>query len=228
MSEPLHSLYHCIYPLLRLLAELPDTETPWPEILAAFEARHGAHIPAEQRTPQRPGAEPIWHNMLASARWRLIEQRFVAGMDPAGWRITPAGRQWLAEHSDLTDWPPREPAPEPPAISYAPLPSSTPAAASNGALPTEVEPPPTREILDAELLAAARAPLHRIQSYLRGLGGEHPSGEVVCDWILLTYTLGLYREAVNLWPYVNPEQVQEWYYRRTERIVQACRARLGR
>lgn len=61
-----------------------------------------------------------------------------------------------------------------------------------------------------------------IEDFLRGVA-QPLSGEKICDWVTLCYTLELYSEGAELFSYVDPAEVNEWYYARTKKIARLCK-----
>lgn len=70
--------------------------------------------------------------------------------------------------------------------------------------------------------------LQTIHAFLQGRNEQMPTSEMLCDWIHYCYILELHREVVVLWKTVQPTSVNQWQYERTQRIVRASQARLGR
>jgi len=66
-----------------------------------------------------------------------------------------------------------------------------------------------------------------IHEYLLGRSGLLPTAEKLCDWISFCYIFGMYDEAVNLFSYVNQEEVNDWYYDRIKKVVKACEQKKG-
>ena len=61
-----------------------------------------------------------------------------------------------------------------------------------------------------------------IRSFLDGISSQPPTSEKLCDWITMCYTLGLYSEGMDLFDFVDPLDVNEWYYTRTKKLARLC------
>jgi hypothetical protein len=61
-----------------------------------------------------------------------------------------------------------------------------------------------------------------IRSFLGGLSSQTPTSEKLCDWVTMCYTFGLYSEGVDLFGFVDPSDVNEWYYTRTKKLARLC------
>jgi hypothetical protein len=192
-----------LVPLLRLIAEQPGGVCHPKEVLRVFEATYGARIPpSEQQYVPGAGDTRRWHSLVSGASAPLFQRGLLARADRGAWSITERGRVWLTEHPDATNLD----------VGSVRVPAARSAEPST----------------DADLLAAVRQPLRRIDDYLQGHAADRPTDEVLCDWIHFCYIFGLHRRAADLWPYVVREKVNPWHYERTQKIVRACRARLGR
>jgi len=70
------------------------------------------------------------------------------------------------------------------------------------------------EVLELEIASLRR--------FLSGANMPTPSSEKICDWINFCYLLRLYREGIELFSYVDPIDVNDWYYERTKKIAKLC------
>jgi restriction endonuclease Mrr len=83
------------------------------------------------------------------------------------------------------------------------------------------------KITQTELGRRARAYLDQIHAFLRGENPLRPKSEVICRWIAFCCELELHREAASLLPYVLEDELDTDLYRRTKRLAEASRAKLG-
>jgi hypothetical protein len=63
-----------------------------------------------------------------------------------------------------------------------------------------------------------------VRAFLAGRA-QRPSDERLCDWIHLCYEFELYHEGRDLFPLVDPSQVNPWYYERARRLAKVCAIR---
>lgn len=70
------------------------------------------------------------------------------------------------------------------------------------------------KLLDDEIAA--------LRAFLGGLSSQPPTSEKLCDWVTMCYTLGLYSEGADLFGFVDPLDVNEWYYSRTKKLARLC------
>ena len=89
-------------PLLRLIAELPSGFGRAKDISYQFFERYRDRIPSEHLEPKADGITPLWYNRVAWARFELAQMGLMDSPGRGIWRITPAGRDWLAQHPDAT------------------------------------------------------------------------------------------------------------------------------
>ncbi len=66
-----------------------------------------------------------------------------------------------------------------------------------------------------------------IRAFLRGQSPQSPTSEKICDWVTLCYTFGLYSEGVDLFGFIDPLEVNEWYYTRTKKLARLCALHQG-
>ncbi|MEN4011380.1 MAG: winged helix-turn-helix domain-containing protein [Bellilinea sp.] len=71
------------------------------------------------------------------------------------------------------------------------------------------------QILDIEIAS--------IKAFLGGQSPHPPTSEKLCDWVTMCYTFGLFSEGVELFNFVEPLEVNEWYYLRTKKMARLCR-----
>ena len=83
------------------------------------------------------------------------------------------------------------------------------------------------DVTQAALGQRAQRKVDRIRAFLGGKQALRPKSQVICGWIDLCYELELYREAACLLQYVLEDEVDPPLYRRTKRLAEASRARLG-
>jgi hypothetical protein len=82
---------------------------------------------------------------------------------------------------------------------------------------------PDNEARRLELLSAQVA---EIRAFLFGRTDNRPSDEKLCDWIYFCYTFELYTEARDLFPLIDPAQVNAWYFERTRKLAKICAMRV--
>lgn len=242
-------------PLLRLLAEQPDGTGRSRDVVQLLGARYRDRIPARdfEGLPSNP-KEPRWANRVAWARQALKDMGFVDAPAWGVWRITPAGRYWLAQHPDATHLSSTTrqqragPSPSNRTASSARSKTTIPAGLTLDLLEQTRQAMPADQfqqiwgaiyqallaverakaittLTDSSLKERAGKPVRRIHAFLQGRGNDAPKSEEVCDWIHFCYALELYREAVALWQYVNQDDVHSWQYERTKKVAAVCRTR---
>ena len=197
--------------LLKLMAELPDGTARKRDVVDLFLERYRERIPPEHF--KADGRD--WRDNVGWSSFQLKQRGLMDGPQHGVWRISEAGRQWLKDHPGATiilNLKKRE------------FKSTLGASTAN----TRARPSGKEAKVSADADTGQLAALRRIDDYLQGHAAERPSDDVLCDWIHFCYTLGLHSKVADLWPYVVREQVNPWYYERTQKIVRACRARLGR
>jgi len=64
-----------------------------------------------------------------------------------------------------------------------------------------------------------------IRTFLIGKNEQIPSNEKICDWVNLCYSLELFTEGAELFIYVDPIDVNDWYYERTKKMAKLCTLR---
>jgi hypothetical protein len=257
MSEPPFEVYADYQvPLLKLMADLPGGQGRAKDVTDQFWIRYQQRIPPDHLKKLADGRTARWAHKVAWNRHDLTTQGLMDSPTHGIWRITQAGRDWLAQNPEATriDVPrtPRQsrsprsrrggpitrtPLTTPPGITLEMLEQTRRAMPPDqfrqvwgtiyDQLLAEERSKAITPITDKELLAAVRQPVRRIQDFLQGRGSDTPKSEEVCDWIHLCYTLGLYREATALWSYVLQDEVNPWQYERTKRLAAVCRTRAG-
>jgi hypothetical protein len=248
LSDRLRTVEDYNLALFHLLTELPTQGTTRREATSAFYERYKDQIPPEHLEIKAHSTKPIWKANLGSARWQLVQRGFMYGTETGVWAITEKGRRWLQENPAAKALPsvnpqattpdgaaPREIPPNLTLEMVEQLRNVLPAEEFRHAWGDiyehllEIEREKSITILDNSALGnMARVPLSRTQEFLSGQSKDQPSAEELCDWIHFCYMLGLYRESVALWPFVQAHDVNEWYYERAQKIVRACRARISR
>ena len=83
------------------------------------------------------------------------------------------------------------------------------------------------DVTQAALGQRAQRKVDRIRAFLGGKQALRPKSQVICGWIDLCYELELYRETASLLQYVLEDEVDPALYRRTKRLAEASRTRLG-
>jgi len=69
--------------------------------------------------------------------------------------------------------------------------------------------------------------LSKIHQFLQGRSNFRPTDEVLCEWVYLCYTVGLYYEGNELFKYVNEQDINAWAYKKAKRYATACRSRFS-
>jgi hypothetical protein len=69
--------------------------------------------------------------------------------------------------------------------------------------------------------------IYSIQAFLSGRNEQPPTSEKICDWVTMCYSLELYSEGAELFGFVDPLEVNEWYYERTKKIARSCALRMN-
>jgi len=90
-------------------------------------------------------------------------------------------------------------------------------------IPTAAE----REKMSARQKIADQARMRQIRRYVAGEVDLRPSGAELCGWIQFAYEHKMFAEAVQLFSGVYQPDVDKELYRKTRKIVQACRMRAG-
>ena len=245
-----------LVPVLRVLAELPDGEGEARDVIDMFWRRYKDQIP---RTALRPVSEKstgeTWSNRIRGSRMRLKDMGFLEAPEHGVWRITQAGRNWLAQNPQEThikEVNRRRSSPGAHNNRYSSSPSSktTPAGITFEMLEQ------TRRVLPAEqfrriwgviydellaeermksitpvndglLAVRANKPVRRIQDFLQGRSLDMPKSEEICDWIHFCYAMELHREVAALWQYVRQDAVNPWQYERTKKVATVSRTKAG-
>ncbi len=245
-------------PLLRLLAKIPGGQGQAKEVRRLFEQEYGPQIPPKHRgTLKGRARETIWENNLNWSRNNLRERGFVDMPQTGIWRITQAGRDWLAQNPNADRLPPftYHSKSQPTERRRSSKPSTRQTAALPAGITLEML-EQTRKFMPADqfrqtwgiaydqLLAAERAramteinqtelgrrarrKLDDIHAFLAGRNNASPKSEVLCDWIHFCYELELHREAASLLPYVREDEVDPGFYRRAKKWAEASRVKLG-
>jgi hypothetical protein len=90
-------------------------------------------------------------------------------------------------------------------------------------IPTVAE----RDRMSARQKIADQARMRQICRYVAGELDLQPTNAEICRWIQFAYEQEMFSEAVQLFSGVYESDVDEELYRRTRKIVQACRMRAG-
>jgi hypothetical protein len=61
-----------------------------------------------------------------------------------------------------------------------------------------------------------------IRLFLLGRLENHPTDEKLCDWVLFCYTAEMYLEGRDLFPLINQDSVQSWYFEKTKKLARLC------
>jgi hypothetical protein len=64
--------------------------------------------------------------------------------------------------------------------------------------------------------------INQIDQFLQGRTSMRPSDEQLCDWVHFCYVFGLYKEGIELFLLIDPNEVNDWLYKRTKKFSQAC------
>jgi hypothetical protein len=238
-------------PLLRLLVELPGGWGTRADVSQQFLERHRDEIPERQFEVIARIGEQRWYVWLDWARDELKKMGLMDASKPGLWRITQAGRDWLAANpseSHVERPRParslgREPAERPGAtvvprgITLEMLEQTRQVMSPDqfrqvwGAIYDQIVAEERRKAItpvnDRFLAEKTRVIVQRVQDFLQGRSTESPKSETVCDWIFICYNLELFREGAALWQYVNKDETNPWQYERTMRLSAACRARVS-
>jgi hypothetical protein len=67
--------------------------------------------------------------------------------------------------------------------------------------------------------------ISRIRGFLNGQIESQPGNEKLCDWVHFCYSFELFREAVDLFAYIELTDVNPWYYERTRKLWRLCSLR---
>jgi hypothetical protein len=237
-------------PLLRLLSQMPDGQGKVGEVCDLFETEYASLIPDAHQARTSWSNEPLWKAHVRRGRQDLKVCGFLDASVSGVWRITDAGRQWLAENPD--------------AARIRGVRRQTTPRRDRRRLATTLSVPgitlemleQTRKAMPADqfrqvwgslydhLLAQERAKaitdvgptelgrrcrkrLDEIHAFLSGKNTSSPSSEVLCDWIHFCYALELCREAAALLPYVQEDEVDPAIYKRARRVAEVCRGKSG-
>jgi hypothetical protein len=256
MSEaPMNNPINYYLALLKLMASLPSGQAARPRVHESFWQQHHDQIPPQHVEPRGKSTQAYWKDWVDASRSSLVYGGLMDSPATGIWRISPAGRDWVARNPLATvipvDLRPRKSN----RASGTGRPIQESLVRTSGAITVDML-EQTRRVMPAEqfrqvwgalydrqlaearaesvtaftdksLLAAVRQPVRRIQDFLQGRGTDSPKSEEVCDWIQFSYTLGMYREAAALWQYVRQDDASPWQYDRTKKIASACRARVG-
>jgi hypothetical protein len=199
-------------PLLQVLSDLPNGQGATKEVKDHFGERFNDRIPDEQRVYLESVGEVKWRNMVAWARSALTKRELIDSPAYGIWRITDAGRTYLA--------PAISPSP-PVGLPSTDQPSLTPEHIKASVRKSEY----TRVEAHADLLKRVHAIVDSqiavIHDFLNGRVGR-PSDERLCDWVHTCYEFELYREGRELFALVDPVQVNPWYYERAKRLAKVC------
>jgi hypothetical protein len=238
-------------PLLRLLADLPGGWETRAEVSHQFLQRFRDEIPEGHFELMPRYGKEKWYVWLAWARDDLKKTGFMDASKIGVWRITQAGRDWLAANPDAshvveprTGRPVRSEPPERPGTVVVPRGITLEMLEQTrqvmppdqfrqiwGGIYDQVLAEERRKAItpvnDRFLAEKTRAIVQRVQDFLQSRSNESPKSEVVCDWIFICYNLDLFREGAALWQYVNQDETNPWQYERTMKLSAACRTRIG-
>lgn len=236
-------------PLLRLLAELPNGQGRTVDVCRLFEKKYQAHIPKSHYGTRTDGS-PIWENNVHWSREHLKRLGFLDGSTRGVWKITDAGRQWLAENPQATRVKgvkrgprgPRQSAsqtvsrPAAPGITIEMLEQTRKVMPADqfrqvwgelyDQLVAQERAKAITEINQTELGRRARDYLNPIHAFLSGRLENSPSGEQLANWILFCYVLELYREASSLFSFIQEESIDPALYKWVKRVSNLCRNKL--
>ena len=240
-------------PLLKIMQEMPRGQARMRDVLDLFYQRYREQIIPADHEMQQDDRTPLWKNRVAWARYDLVKLGYMDDPSRGMWRITPKALDWLTTHPNATHLDERSVRSSRSASPQFVVQTQSRLATKSGVTLAMLE--STRQHMPGEefrntwgdvydtLLAEQRVQsvtsvdraqltatvselVNRIQAYVRGLGNERPSSEELCDWIYQCYLFGLYREVAVLWPLVDKEQVEPWYFERTKHIALACKAKM--
>ncbi|CAG0973154.1 hypothetical protein ANRL3_01630 [Anaerolineae bacterium] len=79
---------------------------------------------------------------------------------------------------------------------------------------------------DARRLDILEAQVAEIRVFLAGRTDNRPSDDKLCEWIHFCYTFELHAEARDLYPLIDPSQVNTWYFERTKKLAKICAMRV--
>lgn len=237
-------------PLLRLVADLRGGGGTRANVSREFLRRYRDQIPEELFERAKGSTTEKWYDRMA---WAQHDLKLMGLMDPSErgiWRITQAGRDWLAANPDAShvrergavrsmrsEVPEQPAAVVPRGITLEMLEQTRQVMPPDqfrqiwgevyGQVLAEERRKAITPVDDRMLAEKARPIVQRIQDFLQGRSTESPKGEALCDWIFICYSLELFREGAALWRYVNQDEVNPWQYERTAKYSAACRARAG-
>ena len=237
-------------PLLRLLASLPGGAGTRKEVERRFLERFESEVPKAHLEVVPSGGQERWAKHLGWTNWNLRNMGLTNAPEHGVWRITQAGRDWLAANPgtarmrpgtgrSVRSGPPERSAPTvvPQGITFEMLEHTRQVMPLDqfrqiwGEIYDQFLAEERRKAItpvnDRFLAEKARFIVQRVQDFLQGRSSEAPKSEMVCDWIFTCYNLELFREGVALWRYVNKDEVNDWQYERTSKYSAACRARAG-
>lgn len=188
--------------LLLLMRDLPGCQGHAREIEQHFFENFYDQIPKEDFLELERGVER-WRKEVQFSRFQLVKKGLMDDPQRGVWRLTDAGKRWLADPSSIA----LQPKPMKESAGKR-KPRQRAEKAGRGAKSS------VYSILDRELKT--------IRSYLVGSSSLQPDGEKLCDWVHFCYTLELYAEGRDLFALVNPAEVHPWYFERTKRIARLC------
>lgn len=212
-------------PLLRLLNSLPGGQGYAAEVVHLFERQYGDRIPDQHRRIRGTTKTPIWDNNVRWCRNTLKMHGFVDSPRIGVWRITEAGRHWLAENPTADRLPPLSQPRRQSQRSRTGRSTHPPASRLAGLTLDRLE--ETRRVMPPDQFRAvwgdlydslvaeertgaitriARADLEQrvfkrlgeIHAFLLGGQSTTPTAEALFEWVRFCHALGLRREVTAL------------------------------
>lgn len=208
------------FPLLEVLAGLPDGQGTAKETRDRFAELFDNCIPDEHRVFMESVHDVKWRNIVAWTRSALMKRGLVDAPAYGIWRITEAGRSYLAQAGNPTPF-----VSSPPTARSVRTPNRTVARTVEGRLVAGENKAAMSQNAHVETLARVYAivdaRIAEVRDFLNGRAGR-PSDERLCDWVHLCYEFELFREGWDLFALVDPIQVNPWYYGRAKRLAKVC------
>lgn len=81
-------------------------------------------------------------------------------------------------------------------------------------------------VSNQHLLSEVRREVDHIQDFLLGQSKLAPGPELITNWIVFCYQIGLYREGAALFKQIGPDQIGQALYEHVSKIAGACEVRL--
>jgi len=82
------------------------------------------------------------------------------------------------------------------------------------------------KVSNQQLLREARREVDQIQDFLLDRSKQAPAPELITNWIVFCYQVGLYREGVALFKQIGPDQIGQALYEHVGKIARACEVHL--